>query len=157
MSDVEPTPARPGLRVFAPSHPRQPYAGWSPSIPTAAAACRCGKQATAAGADQVAALVAAWSAHVDACESRPERPCQHCGTPTRHRSSGVSGWPACPDCYAAWAERPVEQRRRQHAASRIAAREAQRAKTARLRKQMERDGYAPDVIALVVAEMAGAA
>jgi DNA-binding protein H-NS len=51
----------------------------------------------------------------------------------------------------------VEQRRRQHAASRIAAREAQRAKTARLRKQMERDGYAPDVIALVVAEMAGAA
>jgi len=105
----------------------------------------------------VAALVAAWTTHTADCQARPERPCQHCGTPTRHRSSGVSGWPACPDCYEAWAARPVEQRRRRHQADRIAAREAQRAKTRRLREQMEREGYPPAVIALVVAEMAGAA
>jgi hypothetical protein len=145
-----------GLRITAPPHPRQPYAPWSPTIPEAEYRCRCGATATATGADQVQTLVTQWDTHLQVCPARPERPCQGCGTPTRILSSGASGWPTCPACRTAWADRPVEQRRRRHQADRIAAREAQRAKARRLREQLQRQGYAPDVIDLIVADMAGA-
>jgi len=139
-----------GLRIAAAPHPRQPFAPWSPTIPQASYRCRCGATATAADPRHVANLVAAWAAHLLVCPARPERPCEHCGTPTRSLSSGTSGWPACPACYAAWADRPVEQRRRGHQADRIAARETQRRKAARLREQLAREGHDQAVIDLIV-------
>jgi hypothetical protein len=120
-------------------------------VPTASYLCRCGATRQASGGRAVASLVQEWTDHQAACAARPERPCQHCGRPTRALSSGMSGWPACPDCYQEWADRQVEQRRCRHQADRIAAREAQRATARRLREQMERDGYAPDVITAILA------
>lgn len=51
MSDLTPTPERPGLHVRKPSH----------SAPaTGSAACHCGATATASGDEQVRALVNGW-------------------------------------------------------------------------------------------------
>ncbi|MFF7156778.1 hypothetical protein [Streptomyces sp. NPDC008139] len=147
---LRPTPALPGIRISAPVHAERPFGSVQPAAPFAEYVCRCGATDTAHGAEAVAALVAWWDDHQPQCPGRTERPCQHCGKPTRARSSGMSGWPAHPECYAAWAERPVEQRRRAHQADRIKARETQRWKTARLRDRLAKDGYAPDVIDLII-------
>ncbi|MFM9368396.1 hypothetical protein [Streptomyces sp. Da 82-17] len=54
MSDLTPTPDRPGLHVSKPS----------PSAPaTASAVCHCGATATANGDSQVKALVDGWTAN----------------------------------------------------------------------------------------------
>ncbi|KAA6218801.1 hypothetical protein [Streptomyces filamentosus] len=52
MSDLTPTPSRPGLHVSKPS-PSEPA--------TASAVCHCGATATAEGDAQVGALVAGWN------------------------------------------------------------------------------------------------
>ncbi|MBM9505312.1 hypothetical protein [Actinacidiphila acididurans] len=156
MHDVNPDPRLrptlecPGIQVFAPVHPDRPFAHISPAVPVAVCVCRCGAHATAHGAEAVAALVAKWTAHQPECPGRAVRPCEHCGEPTRCRSTGLSGWPAHAECYAVWADRPVEQRRRAHQIDRIKARELQRRKAARLHEQLTRQGYAPDVIQLII-------
>ncbi|MEV0174916.1 hypothetical protein AB0I00_27820 [Streptomyces sp. NPDC050803] len=68
----DPTPARPGIRIYAPPVYRSPYDGarWSKrhgDTPTAAYACPCGQAGTARGRDAVAALVAEYDAHKHAC------------------------------------------------------------------------------------------
>ncbi|MGW5655857.1 hypothetical protein [Streptomyces humi] len=64
----DPTPERPGIRIYAPPVYRHPYDGarWSKryaDTPTAACACACGLTATATGATDVAALIADYEYH----------------------------------------------------------------------------------------------
>ncbi|WP_329286689.1 hypothetical protein [Streptomyces sp. NBC_01455] len=63
-----PTPDRPGIRIFAPPVYRHPKGGarWGKrygDTPTAAYACSCGLTDTARGADDVAALIADYDYH----------------------------------------------------------------------------------------------
>ncbi|BDH08420.1 hypothetical protein [Streptomyces seoulensis] len=78
----DPTPDRPGLRIYAPPLYRDHWDGarWSKrgaDTPTAAYACHCGQTRTARGAHQVAALVAEYDAHKPNCTgthaASPER------------------------------------------------------------------------------------
>ncbi|WP_254882250.1 hypothetical protein [Streptomyces sp. NA03103] len=74
--DADPTPDRPGIRVYAPPVYRHHYDGarWSTrhgATPTAAYACPCGETRTATGADAVAALVTAYAAHQHFCTGTP--------------------------------------------------------------------------------------
>ncbi|MET7451146.1 hypothetical protein ABZT03_04460 [Streptomyces sp. NPDC005574] len=71
-SSENPTPERPGLRIYAPpiyrSHDDR--ARWwkqHGDTPTAAYACACGQTGTAIGAHAVAALITDYSVHKDAC------------------------------------------------------------------------------------------
>ncbi|MGW2347681.1 hypothetical protein [Actinacidiphila glaucinigra] len=105
---------------------------------------------TASGHLAVARLVTDHGTHQDLCPVRREQPCQHCGKPTTHRTHGVQGWPACPDCYSAWAERPPEQRRRANAAKAITARQRQRHKARRLRLALETQGFDTDTAAALI-------
>ncbi|MFC8200308.1 hypothetical protein ACFUTV_33690 [Streptomyces sp. NPDC057298] len=71
-----PTPDRPGIRIYAPPLYRSHddgarWSGRSGDTPTAAYACRCGLTATATGAPDVAALVFAYDAHTSACTGAP--------------------------------------------------------------------------------------
>ncbi|MFJ5267095.1 hypothetical protein [Streptomyces sp. NPDC088358] len=71
-STGDPTPERPGIRIFAPPVYRHPNDGgrWSKrygGTPTAACACPCGLTGAATGALAVAALVADYDAHRSAC------------------------------------------------------------------------------------------
>ncbi|MFE6177840.1 hypothetical protein [Streptomyces sp. NPDC056464] len=72
---ANPTPARPGIRIYAPPVYRHHYDGarWSKrydDTPTAAYACPCGQTRTATGAGAVSALVADYDAHRDLCPLR---------------------------------------------------------------------------------------
>ncbi|MFJ6294692.1 hypothetical protein ACIQJX_15195 [Streptomyces griseoviridis] len=72
QTTTDPTPDRPGIRVYAPPVYRHHYDGgrWSKrygDTPTAACACPCGHTATATGRDDVAALVAGYNAHRSHC------------------------------------------------------------------------------------------
>ncbi|MFE2077280.1 hypothetical protein [Streptomyces misionensis] len=72
----DPTPDRPGLRIYAPPVYRHHYDGarWSKrygDTPTAAYACPCGHTDTARGQEGVAALVADYAAHKHACTGAP--------------------------------------------------------------------------------------
>ncbi|SFN20999.1 hypothetical protein SAMN04487980_1013226 [Streptomyces sp. cf124] len=74
--DGDPTPDRPGIRIYAPPVYRHHEDGarWSKrhgDTPTAAYACTCGQTATATGPRTVAALVAEYDAHKDACTGAP--------------------------------------------------------------------------------------
>ncbi|MEU8991667.1 hypothetical protein AB0C98_35705 [Streptomyces sp. NPDC048558] len=69
---ANPTPERPGIRIYAPPVYRDHYDGarWSKrysDTPTAAYACTCGRSRTATGQDSVAALGAEYDAHKAAC------------------------------------------------------------------------------------------
>ncbi|MEV6536678.1 hypothetical protein AB0M86_45215 [Streptomyces sp. NPDC051639] len=73
---VDPTPDRPGIRIYAPPVYRHHKDGarWSMrrgDTPNAAYACGCGQTGTAIGAHGVAALVADYGAHKDACTGTP--------------------------------------------------------------------------------------
>ncbi|WP_410177122.1 hypothetical protein [Streptomyces fungicidicus] len=73
---ADPTPERPGLRIYAPPVYRHHYDGarWSTrhgGIPTAAYACPCGHTGTARGQDAVAALVTEYAAHKHFCTGTP--------------------------------------------------------------------------------------
>ncbi|MFF7371954.1 hypothetical protein [Streptomyces tricolor] len=73
----DPTPDRPGIRVYAPPVYRHHYDGarWSKrygATPTAAYACPCGQTGTARVQDAVAALVADYTAHKRFCNSTSE-------------------------------------------------------------------------------------
>ncbi|MEW2397498.1 hypothetical protein [Streptomyces sp. NPDC046862] len=77
-----PTPDRPGIRIYAPPVYRHHYDGarWSKrygDTPTAAYACSCGKTGTATGARAVAALVTAYDTHRDACPLRNPQEGRH--------------------------------------------------------------------------------
>ncbi|MEU9329508.1 hypothetical protein AB0D91_37905 [Streptomyces canus] len=61
MADLTPTPERPGLHISKPS-PYEPA--------TASAVCHCGASATAAGDDQVKALVDGYTANHGPAHSR---------------------------------------------------------------------------------------
>ncbi|MGA5520562.1 hypothetical protein ACPCK2_30630 [Streptomyces pseudogriseolus] len=70
---ADPTPERPGIRIYAPPVYRHHYDGarWSKrhaGIPTAAYACPCGHTDTARGAEAVAALVTEYAAHKHFCQ-----------------------------------------------------------------------------------------
>lgn len=72
----DPTPDRPGIRIYAPPVYRhhQDGARWSTrhgDTPRAAYACPCGQTGTAAGPRSVAALVTEYDAHKDACTGAP--------------------------------------------------------------------------------------
>jgi hypothetical protein len=72
----DPTPERPGIRIYAPPIYRHRYDGarWSKrygDTPTAAYACPCGQTDTARGQDDVAALVADYAAHKHFCTGTP--------------------------------------------------------------------------------------
>ncbi|CAM5581982.1 hypothetical protein SPURM210S_06977 [Streptomyces purpurascens] len=72
----DPTPDRPGIRIFAPPVYRDHHDGarWSKrygDTPTAAYACPCGESRTAHGKDAVAALVTEYDAHKPACPGAP--------------------------------------------------------------------------------------
>lgn len=72
----DPTPERPGIRIYAPPVYRHHYDGarWSKrysDTPTAAYACSCGQTGTARGQDAVAALVTEYAAHKHACAGAP--------------------------------------------------------------------------------------
>ncbi|MFK0117288.1 hypothetical protein [Streptomyces sp. NPDC090994] len=72
----DPTPDRPGIRVYAPPVYRRPNDGarWSKrpgDTPTAAWACPCGEYRTARGLDAVTALVTAYDTHKHACPGTP--------------------------------------------------------------------------------------
>ncbi|NEV90118.1 hypothetical protein GUR47_26190 [Streptomyces tendae] len=71
-----PTPDRPGIRIYAPPVYRHHWDGarWSKrhgDTPTAAYACPCGQTSTATGADAVAALVTEYAAHKHFCTGAP--------------------------------------------------------------------------------------
>ncbi|MEV7413302.1 hypothetical protein AB0O04_36455 [Streptomyces althioticus] len=75
----DPTPERPGIRIYAPPVYRHHYDGarWSKrhaGIPTAAYACPCGHTDKARGADAVAALVTEYAAHKHFCTGAPALP-----------------------------------------------------------------------------------
>ncbi|WP_049577964.1 hypothetical protein [Streptomyces sp. SBT349] len=147
--DLRPGPGSPGLWVSAPVRPDRPFSPYTARPPEGAYWCRCGTSATARGQQAVALLVHEWEAHQPACPARAEKPCEHCGKPTTERST-LSGWPAHDACYAAWAARSVEQRRRQQQIDGINARQGQRRKAAILRRQLERDGCPEQVIDAIV-------
>ncbi|MEU2329194.1 hypothetical protein ABZ581_19240 [Streptomyces althioticus] len=72
----DPTPERPGIRIYAPPVYRHHYDGarWSTrpgGTPTAAYACPCGRTGTARGQDAVAALVTEYAAHKHFCTGMP--------------------------------------------------------------------------------------
>ncbi|GGU94456.1 hypothetical protein GCM10010260_31950 [Streptomyces filipinensis] len=72
----DPTPDRPGIRIYAPPFYRHHYDGarWSKrygDTPTAAYACPCGQTGTARGRDDVAALVTDYAAHKHFCTGTP--------------------------------------------------------------------------------------
>ncbi|MFF6931122.1 hypothetical protein [Streptomyces californicus] len=72
----DPTPERPGLRIYAPPVYRHHYDGarWSKrygDTPTAAYACHCGQTGTATGPKSLAALVAEYDAHKSGCTGAP--------------------------------------------------------------------------------------
>ncbi|MGW1034300.1 hypothetical protein ACWD4Z_19180 [Streptomyces antibioticus] len=72
----DPTPDRPGIRIYAPPVYRHHYDGarWSTrygDTPTAAYACPCGHTATATGQQAVADLVADYAAHKRFCPGTP--------------------------------------------------------------------------------------
>lgn len=74
--DGDPTPKRPGIRIYAPPAYRDHYDGarWSlrhGDTPTAAYACHCGQICTAVGASSVTALPAAYTAHTTTCTGTP--------------------------------------------------------------------------------------
>ncbi|SMQ17477.1 hypothetical protein SAMN06272771_3893 [Streptomyces sp. Ag82_O1-12] len=74
--DADPTPDRPGIRIYAPPVYRHPYDGarWSKrygNTPTAAYACTCGQTGTATAPSAVAALVTEYDAHKSACTGKP--------------------------------------------------------------------------------------
>ncbi|WP_435256346.1 hypothetical protein [Streptomyces althioticus] len=78
-SSADPTPERPGIRIYAPPVYRHHYDGarWSKrhaGIPTAAYACPCGHTDRARGADAVAALVTEYAAHKHFCTGAPALP-----------------------------------------------------------------------------------
>ncbi|MFF1472531.1 hypothetical protein [Streptomyces mirabilis] len=71
-----PTPDQPGIRIYAPPVYRSHEDGarWSKrhgDTPNAVYACACGETRTATGAHSVAALVADYGAHKDACTGTP--------------------------------------------------------------------------------------
>lgn len=73
---TDPTPERPGIRVYAPPvyHHHWDGARWSKrygDTPTAAYACPCGHTATATGQQNVADLVADYAAHKHFCTGTP--------------------------------------------------------------------------------------
>jgi hypothetical protein len=73
---ADPTPERPGIRIFTPPVYRHHYDGarWSKrygDTPTAEYACTCGQTSTATGQHAVAALVAEYDAHKHACTGAP--------------------------------------------------------------------------------------
>jgi hypothetical protein len=77
--DADPTPDRPGIRVYAPPVYRHHWDGarWSKrygNTPTAAYACPCGQTRTARGQDAVAALVTEYAAHKHFCTGTPATP-----------------------------------------------------------------------------------
>ncbi|WP_211275037.1 hypothetical protein [Streptomyces katrae] len=68
----DPTPERPGIRIYAAPVYRSHYDGarWSKryaDTPTAAYACRCGQTRTGTGQRSVAALVAEYNQHRETC------------------------------------------------------------------------------------------
>ncbi|MEV5438725.1 hypothetical protein AB0K80_22345 [Streptomyces sp. NPDC052682] len=68
----DPTPGRPGIRIYAPPVYRHHWDGarWSKrhgDTPTAAYACSCGQTGNATGPHHVAALVAEYDAHKSGC------------------------------------------------------------------------------------------
>ncbi|MFB8777189.1 hypothetical protein [Streptomyces broussonetiae] len=72
----DPTPQRPGIRIYAPPVYRdhEDRARWSKRLgdtPTAAYACPCGHTATATGARPVAALVTEYDDHKHSCAGAP--------------------------------------------------------------------------------------
>ncbi|MEU6535821.1 hypothetical protein [Streptomyces sp. NPDC047000] len=72
----DPTPQRPGIRIYAPPVYRHHWDGarWSTrpgDTPTAAYACGCGQTNTATGADAVTALAREYDAHKAACTGVP--------------------------------------------------------------------------------------
>ncbi|MEV7995950.1 hypothetical protein AB0O67_29855 [Streptomyces sp. NPDC086077] len=72
----DPTPDRPGIRVYAPPVYRHHHDGarWSKrygDTPTAAYACPCGQTDTATGPNSVAALVTEYEAHKHFCTGAP--------------------------------------------------------------------------------------
>lgn len=75
-SSEDPTPDRPGIRIYVPPVYRHHKDGarWSKrhgDTPNAAYACACGQTRTATGAHAVAALAADYGAHKDACTGTP--------------------------------------------------------------------------------------
>ncbi|MGW0207069.1 hypothetical protein ACWDZ8_15080 [Streptomyces sp. NPDC003233] len=75
----DPTPDKPGIRIYAPPVYRHHYDGvrWSKrhgDTPTAAYACACGQTGAPTGAGNVAALVAEYDAHTSACTGAPTAP-----------------------------------------------------------------------------------
>ncbi|GHA13136.1 hypothetical protein ACFOOM_04390 [Streptomyces echinoruber] len=75
----DPTPERPGIRIYAPPVYRHHWDGarWSTrpgDTPTAAYACACGHTDTARGQDAVAALVTEYAAHQHFCTGTPAVP-----------------------------------------------------------------------------------
>ncbi|MFD9493639.1 hypothetical protein ACFWA1_19425 [Streptomyces sp. NPDC060005] len=73
---ADPTPDRPCIRIYAPAVYRHHKDGvrWSTrhgDTPNAAYACGCGQTRTAIGAHAVAALVADYDAHKNACTGTP--------------------------------------------------------------------------------------
>ncbi|MFI2423462.1 hypothetical protein ACH5A7_05055 [Streptomyces sp. NPDC018955] len=74
---TDPTPERPGIRIYAPPVYRHHYDGarWSTrpgNTPTAAYACPCGQTGTARGQDAVVALVSEYAAHKHFCTGVPD-------------------------------------------------------------------------------------
>ncbi|WP_251829245.1 hypothetical protein [Streptomyces sp. ATCC 21386] len=74
----DPTPERPGIRIYAPPVYRHHYDGfrWSKqpaTTPTAAYACACGKTDTARGLQAVAALVDDYNSHRSHCPRRNQQ------------------------------------------------------------------------------------
>ncbi|MDN3296880.1 hypothetical protein QWM81_23095 [Streptomyces ficellus] len=72
----DPTPERPGIRIYAPPVYRHHTDGarWSKrysDTPTAAYACPCGQTDTATGPNSVAALIAKYEAHKHFCTEAP--------------------------------------------------------------------------------------
>jgi hypothetical protein len=75
----DPTPERPGIRIYAPPVYRHHYdrARWSTrygDTPTAAYACTCGETDTARGQEAVAALVHDYATHKHFCTGTPAPP-----------------------------------------------------------------------------------
>ncbi|MCT7352492.1 hypothetical protein N4P33_09925 [Streptomyces sp. 15-116A] len=73
---ADPTPDRPGIRIYAPPVYRHHYDGarWSKrhaDTPTAAYACPCGRTGTARGQAAVAALATEYAAHFSGCTTTP--------------------------------------------------------------------------------------
>ncbi|MGW0565853.1 hypothetical protein [Streptomyces tauricus] len=77
----DPTPDRPGIRIYAPpvyrSHDdRARWWNQHGDTATAAYACACGQTGTAAGATNVAALAADYADHKDACTGATATVCE---------------------------------------------------------------------------------